>query len=422
MSKEEAAVRKALAAVEADTGVQQAQAIIGGTPFGQAQAAAIPTVPAPTAADKLNYEDARNAVSQLSPDWQERLGKAYAALDNQQQKVIDQAGALGYDVNTTTGALTPKVNTGGNNPGGNNPAGNNKDAVIDKDTRDAFAIIKGVFNQYGLGDLGATIETLMRDGYGPEEASLALKTDPKYNAAYVKRFKGNETRRTAGLNVLTEGEYLALENSYTETLKAYGLESYFGIDANTKQAAIADVIGKDISAVEFNSRVSTAVDRVAKADTATKKAFGDFYGIGETDLVKYFLDPAKSLVDLKEKATTAEIGGAALGQGLTSSLTSAQDLARYGVSREQAQLGYSQIGEELPTAGNLGRIYGESGITYNQADAEAATFKGLASAKRKKEQLKQLEENQFAGSSGTALGQGSLSTQYLRKGSSSGQF
>ena len=262
----------------------------------------------------------------------------------------------------------------------------------------------------------------MRDGYGPEEASLALKTDPKYNAAYIKRFKGNETRRTAGLNVLTEGEYLALENSYTETLKAYGLESYFGIDANTKQAAIADVIGKDISAVEFNSRVSTAVDRVAKADTATKKAFNDFYGIGETDLVKYFLDPAKSLVDLKEKATTAEIGGAALGQGLTSSLTSAQDLARYGVSREQAQLGYGQIGEDLPTAGSLGRIYGESGITYNQADAEAATFKGLASAKRKKEQLKQLEENQFAGSSGTGLGAGAFSTQYLRRNSSSGQF
>ena len=292
----------------------------------------------------------------------------------------------------------------------------------DKLTRDAFAIIKGVFNQYGLEELGATIEALMRDGYGPEEAALALKTDPKYNAPYLKRFKGNETRRAAGLNVLSEASYLALENSYTETLKAYGLESYFGIDRNTKQSAMADVIGKDISAVEFGSRVSTAVDRVSKADTATKKAFGDFYGIGETDLVKYFLDPAKSLVDLKEKATTAEIGGAAIGQGLPATVTSAQDLARYGVSREQAQVGYGQIAEDLPTAGSLGRIYGESGVTYNQADAESATFKGLASAKRKKEQLKQLEQNQFSGSSGTGLGAGAFSTQYLRRNSSSGQF
>ena len=288
--------------------------------------------------------------------------------------------------------------------------------------RDAFAIIKGVFNQYGLDELGATIEALMRDGYGPEEAALALKTDPKYNAPYLKRFKGNETRRAAGLNVLSEAAYLALENSYTETLKAYGLESYFGIDKSTKQSAMADVIGKDISAVEFGSRVSTAVDRVSKADAATKTAFSQFYGIGETDLVKYFLDPAKSLVDLKEKATTAEIGGAAIGQGLSSTVTSAQDLARYGVSREQAQVGYGQIAEDLPTAGSLGRIYSESGVTYNQADAESAQFKGLASAKRKKEQLKQLEQNQFSGSSGTGLGAGAFSTQYLRRNSSSGQF
>ena len=128
----------------------------------------------------------------------------------------------------------------------------------DKDNRDAFAIIKGIFLQYGLGDLGATIETLMREGYGPEEATLALKTDPKYNSAYIKRFKGNETRRTAGLNVLSEAEYLTLEDDYTKTLKAYGLESYFGVDTATKQSAMADVIGNDISAVEFTDRVSFA--------------------------------------------------------------------------------------------------------------------------------------------------------------------
>jgi hypothetical protein len=158
------------------------------------------------------------------------------------------------------------------------------------------------------------------------------------------------------------------------------------------------------------------------ADPATKKAFQDFYGIGETELVKYFLDPKKALVNLKEKATSSEIGGAAIGQGLAATITSAEDLARFGVNREQAQAGYAQIGEDLPVAGSLGRIYGESGLTYNQADAESATFKGLASAKRKKEQLKQLEEGQFSGSSGTALGQSALSTQYLRRGSSSGQF
>jgi hypothetical protein len=292
----------------------------------------------------------------------------------------------------------------------------------DTDNRDAFAIIKGVFNQYGLDELGATIETLMREGYGPEEAILALKTNPKYNAPYLKRFKGNELRRAAGLNVLSEAEYLALEDDYTKTLKSYGLENYFGIDKSVKQSSIADVIGADISAIEFTDRVSTAVDRVKMADQSTKDAFKNFYGINESELVQYFLDPKKALVNLKQKATAAEIGGAAIGQGLPATSTTAEDLAAYGINREQAQLGYSQIGEDLPTAGSLGRVYGESGITYNQADAESATFKGLASAKRKKEKLTQLEQNQFSGSSGTGLGAGAFSTQYLRRNSSSGQF
>ena len=297
-----------------------------------------------------------------------------------------------------------------------------KQSDDDKSTRDAFAIIKGIFMQYGLEELGSTIETLMREGYGPEEATLALKTDPKYNAPYLKRFKGNELRRAAGLNVLNEAEYLALEDDYTKTLKSYGLENYFGIDKSVKQSSIADVIGADISAIEFTDRVSTAVDRVKMADQSTKDAFKNFYGINESELVQYFLDPKKALVNLKQKATAAEIGGAAIGQGLSANSTTAEDLAAYGINREQAQLGYSQIGEDLPTAGSLGRVYGESGITYNQADAEAATFKGLASAKRKKEKLTQLEQNQFSGSSGTGLGAGAFSTQYLRRSSSSGQF
>jgi hypothetical protein len=401
MSKEEAAVRKALAAVEADTGVTKAQEILR-----------TGVVPTPTATSgKISDIDTSTA---LGKEAAKRLGQAQSYVDKTEPIIVKQYEDLGYVYNPNTGQATPKVNTGGD-------ASGNKNVDIDKDTRDAFAIIKGVFTQYGLGSLGATIETLMREGYGPEEATLALKTDPKYNTAYIKRFKGNETRRAAGLNVLDEATYLTLEDDYTKTLKSYGLESYFGIDTDTKQSAIADVIGADISSIEFTDRISTAVDRVKMADPSTKKAFQDFYGIGETELVKYFLDPKKALINLKEKATAAEIGGAAIGQGLPATMTSAEDLARFGINRQQAQLGYGQIAEDLPTAGSLGRIYSESGITYNQADAESAQFKGLASAKRKKEQLKQLEESQFSGSSGAGINS-FTNSPYVRKGSSAGQF
>ena len=95
-------------------------------------------------------------------------------------------------------------------------------------------------------------------------------------------------------------------------------------------------------------------------------------------------------------------------------------MARFGINREQAQVGYGRIAEELPTASKLGQIYSETGTTYNQADAESATFKGLASAKRKKEKLVATEEASFKGSAG--VGAAGLSTTYLRRGSSAGQF
>jgi hypothetical protein len=408
MSKEEAAVRAALAAVQADTGVEQARQIMQG---GAAPTSTPTSTPTKQPLGGISDIDTSTAFGKQAFDI---LSKLQSSVNKKELEIAKQYEDLGYTYDPSTGKITPKANT--NQDG----SGVKKDSDVDKNTRNAFAILKQVFSQYDLGDLSSVIETLMKEGYEPEEATLALKTDPKYNKAYITRFKGNETRRAAGLNVLTEAEYLTLEDDYTKTLKSYGLESYFGVSKSIKQAAMADVIGADISAVEFTERVSTAVDRVKMADPATKKAFQDFYGVGETELVKYFLDPVKNLVNLKEKATAAEIGGAAIGQNLPATMTSAEDLARFGINREQAQAGYSTIAQELPTAAKLGDIYSETGTRYTQADAESATFKGLASAKRKKEKLVATEEAQFQGSSG--VGAAGLSTTYLRRGSSAGQF
>ena len=251
----------------------------------------------------------------------------------------------------------------------------------------------------------------MKSGLTTSEAKIELRK----TKAYEDRFYGNKLRLASNLNVLSEAEYLDLENSYSETLKSYGLQDYFGTAVTpeqkvTRQKAIADIIGKDISAVEFKDRVSTAVDRVTNADVATKDAFKKFYNITDTELVKYFLDPAKSLVSLKEKAAAAEIGGAASMQGLTATTASAEELAKLGITKAQAQKGYATIAEVIPTAEKLSSIYDEDKITYGQTEAEAETFKGLASAKRKREQLAAKEVGTFSGQSGvnkSSLGRGS---------------
>lgn len=287
----------------------------------------------------------------------------------------------------------------------------------DKATRDAFALLKDTFALYNLSELTPVIEGFMKQGLTSNEAVIELRK----NKVYQTRFAGNTTRTAAGLNALNEAEYLALEDSYSQTLRAYGQQTLLGADAKTRQAKMATIIGADISPIEFKDRVSTVVTRVENADPLVKSTLRDFYKITNTDLVSYFLSPTENLPKLQEKVTAAEIGSAAIAQGgLTTDMTSAESLAKFGVDLATARKGYSTISEVLPTATKLSQIYNEDNIQYNQKVAEEEVFKGLASAQRKRTQLAEKERASFQGSSG--VGSAGLSTTYLRRGSSAGQF
>lgn len=258
---------------------------------------------------------------------------------------------------------------------------------------DAYSILKKTLEDYDLGSLVSVVQGYMDRGIGSEQATLELRKDP----AYQKRFKGNENRIKAGLNAISEAAYLELENAYSETLKAYGLASQFGTDREARQAAMAEIIGGDVSADEFQNRIKTVVTRVKNADPAIKATMAGFFGIKDEDLVSYFINPKENLPKLQEKVTAAEIGAAAKGQNLATSAEAATALAQFGVDREAALQGYEAIGEILPTATKLGEIYGDK---YTQATAEQEVFRGTASAKRKRQQLAEREVATFSGSSG----------------------
>ena len=296
-------------------------------------------------------------------------------------------------------SINPDVKTSNNYATGVQK--NTLDPEISVDA-DAYALLEAAFTMYGLESLVPVIKGYMKKNIGANQAKLLLKQEK----AYLDRFDGNTKRVAAGRNALDEATYLELENDYTETLKQYGVADYFGVvtDAasrTARQKEMAKIIGADISAVEFKDRVSTAVTRVKNADANTKDAFKALYGIGDTDLIKFFLDPAKGSQDLKTKAAAAEISGAAVTAGLAgTSLGSAEELAKLGVDKASALEGYGTIAGYLPITSFLSDIYSESGITYDRTAAEAEVFKGTASEKRKREKLKTLEEASFSGSSG----------------------
>jgi len=273
-----------------------------------------------------------------------------------------------------------------------------KQSESDKATRDAFALIKSTLATYGftemeIAELNTFIENALTDGkMGPEQVKLQMRELPVYKA----RFSGNIARVSAGLNALSEAQYLQQENDYSEIFKMYGVGNL------SSRAQFSTLIGNAVSVTEVTRRIDAAVKRVKNADPEVLKTLKNFYPtITDTDIVSYFLKPAETLPELERKTTVAEIGTTAKQFGMSETgLTRFEDLQRYGVNLAKAREGYSLIAEELPTATKLSSIYDEMNVAYGQTKAEEEQFKGSASAKRKKEQLIEREKAAFKGASG----------------------
>lgn len=266
--------------------------------------------------------------------------------------------------------------------------------------RDAFAVIKATLKTYGFTDAEiAELNTFIEAGLtnakmGPEQLKLDMRELPTYKA----RFAGNTARINAGLNALSESQYLQQENDYSEIFKMYGVGNL------SSRAQFSTLIGNAVSVTEVTRRIDAAVKRVKNADPEVLKTLKNLYPtITDTDIVSYFLKPAETLPELERKTTVAEIGATAKQFGmLETGLARFEDLQTYGVNLAKAREGYSVIAEELPTATKLSSIYDEMNITYGQTQAEEEQFKGSASAKRKKEQLIEREKTAFKGSSGVS--------------------
>ena len=290
-------------------------------------------------------------------------------------------------------------------------------AAADKaEKRDAFALVQDTMRSYGftdaeLAELSGYIESSIIDpNVGPNAAILGMRN----LKVYKQRFSGNETRVKAGLNALSEGEYLQQEKDYGQYFREYGVQNL----ATRERMGI--LIGNDISAIEAKNRIGLAVDRVKNADANIIKQLKTYYPtLEDKDLVSYFLSPTEYLPELKRKVTASEIGAAALGQGFTDTSRSL-GYADYGVDRSGALEGYASLASVLPATSKLGDIYGETGIAYTQQTGEEEFLQSSEAAKRKRNVLASKERASFEGSAGNAPG--AYSTSYLRKSSAAGQI
>lgn len=224
---------------------------------------------------------------------------------------------------------------------------------------------------------------------------------------YQERFAANQSRIKNNLKPLTPSEYLAAEEAYRSVMRDAGLPEGFYDSPDDFNGFIAN----DVSPYETKLRVSAASEAINNASPEYKQALRDLYGIDEGMMVAQMLDPERALPLIERQAKAVEFGTAAVKQGLRATRIGEEFATTGPATGYTATQGYAAIAEMLPAAQRVSQIYGQE---YDQETAEQEVFGGLASARRKRRKLGEMETATFSGQSG--LSAGSL------KGTKEGQF
>lgn len=319
-------------------------------------------------------------------------------------KQSDGSSIVTYSDGTKTtlpaGSAVPAVgsSTTTTTTGSNTSEAATQAAKDQAERQSAYDLLYSEFNQYGLGSLVAPLKDLIVSGASPSEFTIRLReTD-----AYKKRFAANEARVKNGLRALSEAEYIRNEDNYQEVMRRRGLPpEYYAKGDLGVQKGFESLLAGDVSATELEDRIVTAQDRVLNANPEVAQALKAFYpGISNGDILAYALDPANAINAIKRKITAAEIGGAAVRAGLTTSGEDAAYLERYGITKGQAEQGYQTISQVLPRASELSAIYKQDPYTQATAEQEVFNLPGQVEAQRQRKKLTELETSAFSGKAG----------------------
>lgn len=269
--------------------------------------------------------------------------------------------------------------------------------LLTGENRDAYASLRSLFNNYGLGSLAGKIYEYAKQGYGADVISLLLQDTKEYK----ERFAANETRTKQGLPVLSPGEYLGLEQSYRQIMQDSGLPKGF----YDNPADFQNWIAGDVSPTEVKGRVDIAVANTMQANPATVTALQQLYGIDKAHITAWALDQKKALPILQKQAQAAQFGGEALKRGLTLDQGDLEDFVTAGLSLGQVSSGFQAVAEALPNIQAIAARYGEKPFT--QQELEQDLVGGVANADQgvtRRKRLASQERAAFSGFGGATPG------------------
>jgi hypothetical protein len=247
--------------------------------------------------------------------------------------------------------------------------------------------IAKTLGEYGLADLADYTynEIIAKDITDPEAIIFKLRDQP----AYQKRFAANPARLKAGLPELSPAEYIDLEDMYRTVIRSNGLPSGFYDTADDTRKLMEGTV----SPAEFQRRIQDGYNAVANADPEVKRQFKELYGVTDSELAAYFLDPARGETILTTRARAAQIAARGAEQGgIQLSGQYAEELANRGFTEAQARTKFGEVG----ALGELKQTFaGETALSGEQL--AGAAFGIDVASQQELERRKRLRVGEFGG-------------------------
>ncbi len=268
--------------------------------------------------------------------------------------------------------------------------------LLTGENRDAYASLKSLFNQFGLGSLAPKIYEYAKQGYGADVISLMLQDTKEYR----ERFSANEVRAKNGMGVLTPAEYLQTEQAYRQILSSAGLPKGF-YDSVTD---FSRWIAGDVSPTEVKDRVDLAVANTMQANNSTVKALQQLYGVDNAHVVAYFLDSKQALPLLQKQAQAAQFGGEALKRGLQLNQGNLENFVTAGLSQSQVSQGFQTVAEALPNIQAIAARYGENPFSQGELERDIIGGQATSLGETRRKRLASQERALFSGYSGASPG------------------
>ena len=232
-------------------------------------------------------------------------------------------------------------------------------------------------------------------------------TKMRQSTEYANAFAGN--LNPDGVTVkYSESEYLNIVDAYKRKIESLGINADLIITSDRQKELIENVVSPD----EFGTRLSALYTNVVTAIPQVKQFYQTNYGreLTDAEILASAIDPkvGQDLVSgaigakdvLSQRIVRSQIGGQALAAGYEISQAQAESLRQMGITGEQAQKAFGQVGRIASIAARQGRQLGE---TPGEAAVEIVEgLSGQAGEQDRIEKLLAQSQSQSAAATGAA--------------------